>query len=196
MRNSSSRKLVVLWSLVASVALGTPALSSADPVQIISRNAWDAKPAITERTPPIKLVSTGKKLVAAENVMPLRGEAKYLTIHHTGRMPSRKELKQNLQEFQKQMFHYVIEYGQGKSKHIYLGDIPYHYFIDWTGAIGEGRELTYAAYSNTKYSTPIENHVTVVLDGNFEKDVPTNAQIASLINLLERNRSLPPLGNG
>lgn len=161
-----------------------PATSQAGP-SILSRASWGAEPAIEHRQPLIKEVKQGRNLVAAENFLTERKQAIYLTVHHTARKASKDTLAKNLRDFQKQMFGYTINYGHGRSKRVYLGDIPYHYFIDRNGEIGEGRELKFAAYSNTVYKTPIENHITVVLDGNFDNGRPTENQIASLINLLE-----------
>lgn len=169
-----------------AVTLLLPSEILAQQLDIVSRESWRAEPPIDQREPQIKTVKTGKHRVVAENQIPKRGEIKYLTIHHTARKASKLNLEKNLKAFQQQMFSYIIDYGNGVSKRIYLGDIPYHYFIDSEGKIGEGRELKYAAYSNTNYSTPIENHVTIVLDGNFEKDNPTDAQIFALTNLLKK----------
>lgn len=71
-------------------------------------------------------------------------------------------------------------------QHVKWGDIPYHFFVNKNGAVAEGRELRFAAGSNTIYKTPIENHITVVLDGNFEASEPTPSQLRALTNLLER----------
>lgn len=174
----------VLGSLAAIIVLSFPIISQSEPA-ILLRTEWKAKPAIENRTPQIKEVKTGKHLVAAENSMPKRKTAIYLTVHHTGRSASKSELPDNLKNFQELMFGYTINYGNGIKKEIHLGDIPYHYFIDRKGNIGEGRELKFAAYSNTIYETPIENHITVVLDGDFNEDKPSSNQIDSLTNLLE-----------
>jgi hypothetical protein len=188
-----STKLV--FALVLGTFLGTfQTVLGAEGVDILPRDRWGAQPAIERRTPTITVVESGRKRVAAENVMPRREKARYLTVHHTGRLASSRPLQQNLASFQRQMFDYHIDYGPGRSKRIYLGDIPYHYFIDKEGRIGEGRELKYAAYSNTVYETPIEQHITVVLDGNFQIVWPTKAQIASLTDLLThlaREHSIP-----
>lgn len=167
-----------------ATTLGFPTTSQAEP-SILSRASWGAQPAIEHRQPLITEVNRGRNLVAAENSLTERKQAIYLTVHHTARKASQETLAKNLKDFQKQMFDYTINYGHGRSKRVYLGDIPYHYFIDRNGEIGEGRELKFAAYSNTVYKTPIENHITVVLDGNFESSQPTENQIASLTNILE-----------
>ena len=85
------------------------------------------------------------------------------------------------------MFHYTVDDKKGEvktTKHIILRDTPYHYLIDSTGQVAEGRELRFSAYSNTQYITPIEKHITVVLGGDFDKVNPTNNQIQSLVLLL------------
>ncbi|MGZ5030110.1 MAG: peptidoglycan recognition protein family protein [Methylobacter sp.] len=178
-----NKRLSAVFIFIATT-LGFPTTSPAGP-SIVSRASWGAQPAIEHRHPLIKEVNQGHHLVAAENSLTERKQAIYLTVHHTARKASKDTLATNLKDFQKQMFGYTINYGNGRSKRIYLGDIPYHYFIDRNGEIGEGRELKFAAYSNTLYKTPIENHITVVLDGNFESSRPTKNQIASLTNLLE-----------
>ncbi|MDA7426281.1 peptidoglycan recognition protein family protein [Thalassococcus lentus] len=157
----------------------------ADALEILDRSQWGAAPAVTQRAKPIENRATGSRRVAAENAMPKRGEARYLTVHHTARTASAKPLAQNLKSFQRQMFSYRIDYGNGTEKQIFLGDLPYHFFISADGSIGEGRELRYAAYSNTTYSTPISQHITVVLDGNFERSEPTQEQLNALIALLD-----------
>jgi hypothetical protein len=178
-----NKRLSAVFMFMAT-PLGFPTTSPAEP-SIVSRASWGAQPAIEQRHPLIKEVNQGHHLVAAENSLTERKQAIYLTVHHTARKASNDTLANNLKDFQKQMFGYTINYGHGRSKRVYLGDIPYHYFIDRNGEIGEGRELKFAAYSNTLYKTPIENHLTVVLDGNFDSSRPTENQIASLTNLLE-----------
>jgi hypothetical protein len=57
-------------------------------------------------------------------------------------------------------------------------DIPYHYFIAHDGGIGEGRRLAYAGDTNTNYDPA--GHLLIVLEGNFEEEEPTVAQLESL----------------
>ncbi len=167
---------VAIGSIMAGTAFAQP--------DIVSREDWGAKPPIEKRVPALKNRAKGKRRVSAENVMPIRGDAKYLTVHHTARRASKRMLQRNLSSFQSQMFGYTIDYGNGTTKKIYLGDIPYHYFIDGAGRIAQGRQLKYAAYSNTVYKTPIEQHITVVLDGNFERSKPAASQVEALTALL------------
>ena len=183
MKSLCKESLLATVLLIITVFL-FPIISQAEPT-ILSRASWGARPAIAHRDPPIKEVTTGNHRVAVENFMPERKIALYLTVHHTARSASKLNLSDNLKSFQRQMFKYTIDYARGRSKEIHLGDIPYHYFIDRNGGIGEGRELKFAAYSNTVYKTPIENHITVTLDGNFNNNQPTKGQIDALTDLLE-----------
>jgi hypothetical protein len=153
-------------------------------IDVLGRDSWGAQPARVDRVPPIENVTSGKRRVSAENQMPAIGKVRYLTVHHTARSPSTRDLADNLRRFQKQMFSYDIDYGNGTRKKVMLGDLPYHFFIDGAGRIGEGRETRFAPYSNTQYATPIQQHVTVVLDGNFERTPPSTAQIDALVAVL------------
>jgi hypothetical protein len=155
-------------------------------VTITTREEWGAKPALLKRTPPIDQVKSGPLRVKSENTMPLRGTAKYLTVHHTGTPYKPQPFDLYLKNFQALMQRgYEIDSGAYKTQ-VYLGDVPYHFFIDETGLVAAGRELKFAAYSNTVYATPIEQHITVVLKGNFESQEPTPQQLSSLTDLLER----------
>jgi hypothetical protein len=178
-----SKKMVSalgLWSLVVPQA--APQAAQAE---ILSRNDWGAKPAIETRKPPIEIVSKGEKRVRAENTMPKRETAVFLTIHHTALPVKKIDVKEQLRQMQKLMQDgYTIDYPKYKAN-IFLGDIPYHFFIDDSGQVAEGRELRFAAYSNTVYLTPIAQHITIVLEGDFETEEPTKEQMASLIDLLE-----------
>jgi len=160
------------------------ASTSASAVEIISRAEWGAQNAISKRADPIEIVPTGNNRVAAENIMTPLGDVKYLTVHHSGTPSKTKPISKHMSDFQKLMFSYNIDYNNGVKKDIYLGDVPYHFLINRKGEVAEGRELLYAAYSNTVYKTPIEEHVTVVLDGNFDVEVPSKEQISSLTSLL------------
>ncbi|HWT00164.1 MAG TPA: peptidoglycan recognition family protein [Pyrinomonadaceae bacterium] len=57
-------------------------------------------------------------------------------------------------------------------------DVPYHYYIAADGRIAEGRDLKYVGDTNTDYDPA--GHALVVLEGNFEKEQPSPAQVESL----------------
>jgi N-acetyl-anhydromuramyl-L-alanine amidase AmpD len=146
-------------------------------VKILTRKEWGAQPA------------KEKENISARVEGPLvpRGQAVYLTVHHNQEPVKTLSLSQQLRDHQKLMFHYTIDDDKKvpkSTRHIILRDTPYHYFIDATGQVAEGRELRFAAYSNTEYLTPIAQHITIVLEGDFEKIEPTNAQVEALVELL------------
>ena len=121
----------------------------------------------------------------AENVMRPSEHPVYLTVHHNQEAVNDSPLPEQLRAHQKSMRKYSITNKEnGIKTNIFLGDTPYHYFIDSTGEIAEGRELKFSAYSNTEYLTPITKHVTVVLEGNFDTIEPTKEQLKSLTELL------------
>jgi N-acetyl-anhydromuramyl-L-alanine amidase AmpD len=62
------------------------------------------------------------------------------------------------------------------------GDLPYHFYIDAAGRIGEGRDVNYAGDSNTRYNTA--DRLQIVLEGNFDKDQPTPEQLRALDQLV------------
>jgi hypothetical protein len=60
-------------------------------------------------------------------------------------------------------------------------DVPYHFYVAADGRIAEGRDLRYAGDTNTDYDTA--GHILIVLEGNFEMEYPTQAQLDSLRRL-------------
>jgi hypothetical protein len=61
-------------------------------------------------------------------------------------------------------------------------DIPYHYYVDAEGQIAEGRETNFAGDTNTGYNT--SGFLQIVVEGDFEKEVPSKEQISALRTLL------------
>ena len=112
-----------------------------------------------------------------------------MTVHHTGtdkKYDLGVPLKQRVLAFQKlTQGGYDIEQG-GHKTWVFAGDIPYHYFMDETGAIAAGRDLSHAAHTNTTYLTPIAKHITVVLQGNFQTHEPSERQLDALVDLLAK----------
>jgi hypothetical protein len=104
-----------------------------------------------------------------------------LTIHHTATKPQPgKSLATKLKSLQR--FSQASEkLADGRLK-VAWGDIPYHYYIDVNGVVGEGREAKFIGDSNTNYD--LNGHLSVVLEGNFENEPPTPGQIESLVGLL------------
>ncbi len=62
------------------------------------------------------------------------------------------------------------------------GDIAYHLIIGIDGTVYEGRDPAYEGDTGTTYDTT--GHFLVVVEGNFNVDRPTEAQIDSLVAVL------------
>jgi N-acetyl-anhydromuramyl-L-alanine amidase AmpD len=60
-------------------------------------------------------------------------------------------------------------------------DVPYHFYIGADGQIAEGRDTAYAGDTNTDYDPT--GHILIVLEGNFEREMPSGAQSESLYRL-------------
>jgi N-acetylmuramoyl-L-alanine amidase len=171
-------------ALVISFLFSSPWVAFAQQ-EIMSRQQWSAHAAIAKRQPPIRTGRIDNTITVSENELIPRQKAEYLTVHHTA-VPAKPgmETAVKLRAFQQQMQNgYWIDTPSLRT-HVFLGDIPYHYYISAQGDVAEGRELEFAAYSNTQYRTPIVNHITVTLEGDFQTQKPSAEQISSLIELL------------
>ncbi|MEA2024771.1 MAG: N-acetylmuramoyl-L-alanine amidase [Actinomycetota bacterium] len=62
------------------------------------------------------------------------------------------------------------------------GDLAYHYIIGVDGTVYEGRGTRYAGATGTNYDPA--THLLIVVEGNFEHDRPTSAQIDALVRTL------------
>ena len=102
---------------------------------------------------------------------------RFITIHHTATL--RKPLvpiatkMRNLQAFSQR----DDKLDTGKFKPAWF-DIPYHFYIAADGQIAEGRRLKYVGDTNTEYDPA--GHALVVLEGSFNTEQPTPAQVTSM----------------
>ena len=62
------------------------------------------------------------------------------------------------------------------------GDLAYHFIIGVDGTVYEARDTVYEGATGTNYDP--NGHFLVVVEGNFETDVPTQAQLDSLVTVL------------
>lgn len=63
-----------------------------------------------------------------------------------------------------------------------LADLAYHVFVDRAGNLFEGRALSAAPDTFTDYDP--SGHFTACLDGNYDEQSPTRAQLDALVDLL------------
>ena len=61
-------------------------------------------------------------------------------------------------------------------------DVPYHYLLDLDGRIYEGRDWRYMGETNTTYDPG--GHFLISVIGNYERQEPTEAQIAAIADLM------------
>jgi len=62
------------------------------------------------------------------------------------------------------------------------GDIAYHLLIGIDGTVYQGRDPAYEGDTGTTYDTT--GHFLVVVEGNFDHEEPTRAQVESLVSVL------------
>ncbi len=154
------------------LCVATATAPAADRPEIVSRDAWKAKPA---------LKTVKMKPHTPQSIM----------IHHTAVRQNRKRdvgyKMRSLQAFSQS----TNKLASGKVKPAW-GDVPYHFYIGVSGRIAEGRSLGFAGDTNTGY--PTEGHIQIVVEGNFQKDTPTGKQLASmsaLVRWLAAERGIP-----
>lgn len=129
-------------------------------IDLVTRAEWGAKPALTGAIPHV---------------------LERITIHHTGVLSNPKRSLEDklrgLQAFSQR----EDKLANGKTKPAWP-DIPYHFYISIDGRIGEGREVQFAGDTNTEYDP--RGHLLIVVEGEFDQEKPTEAQMRSLENLL------------
>jgi hypothetical protein len=153
--------------LISTLILGIIAfvLTAAEPEQptttfpapkIISRKEWGANPPVAAMK---------------------EHSFKYITIHHSGTQskPDKSAFDKirGLQKFSQ----HENTLDNGKTKPVWP-DIPYHFYIVSSGEILEGRELKYVGDTNTEYDPT--GHILICLEGSFQTEQPTEAQMKSL----------------
>ena len=105
-----------------------------------------------------------------------------LTVHHSG-TPQHPE--RTPAETVRALYDFSVSsdtLGDGRPKRPWP-DVPYHFYISPDGTILEARDVAFEGDTNTRYD--LSGHVLIVVEGNFEVETPTDAQMASLLALSE-----------
>ena len=105
-----------------------------------------------------------------------------IILHHTGvRQKPGTSLEKKLRGLQSFSMNPGKVAGTGKKKPGW-GDMPYHFYIDVTGRIGEGRDPAFAGDTNTGYKT--DGFIQVVVEGEFGAEKPDPRQLRALDALM------------
>lgn len=157
--------------VLSATSLDVSSQSKQSSPSILSRKDWGAKDPVGE---------------AKEH------KIEFITIHHTATPQKPGTLigtkMRNLQAFSQR----EEKLASGKLKPVWF-DIPYHYYIAVDGQIAEGREIKYVGDTNTEYDPT--GHALVVLEGSFNTEQPSAAQIDALKKMvawLSRKYKVPP----
>ena len=163
MRTDGLRQCIAAGLVAAALGLAGAGLALAqgnEAPPIVPRSAWGAKPANTE--------------------MMQRQTPREIVIHHTA---ARQQPKLSLERKLRGLQGFSLNPGtvNGRPKAAW-GDMPYHFYIDAAGRIGEGRDVRYAGDTNTRYATA--NRIQVVVEGHFDKEQPSPGQLEALDRLV------------
>lgn len=141
---------------IALMVVASPAAA----LDIVTRNEWAAKLPLFE--------------MASQE--PVR-----ITIHHTGtpRRPA-KSIEQKLRSLQA-FSQSNDKLADGRRKKAWA-DVPYHFYVDALGQVAEGRDVNSVGDTNTNYDPT--GHIAVVVEGNFEVEIPSEDQKQALMELL------------
>ncbi len=141
---------------VAHAALTPNAMAQAGP---ISRAMWAAQPAVAARMRPHEISG--------------------IMVHHTS---ARQRPNITLRHKMRRLQRFSLRPGKVGQRHKPAwGDVPYHYYIDASGRLAEGRNLAYAGDTNTRYDT--SGWVQIVVEGDFTHEQPNPRQLATLDRL-------------
>ncbi|MEM1117842.1 MAG: peptidoglycan recognition family protein [Bacteroidota bacterium] len=156
--------LVVLATASGLAASGLAAQESTPlppGVAVVSRAEWGGPPPALPMIPQVPHV---------------------LTVHHTA-TPQRPD--RDPAETLQALYAFSVSdgpLGDGRPKRPWA-DVPYHFYIAPGGAILEARDVAFEGDTNTRYD--LSGHVLIVLEGNFDVEQPTEAQLSSLFSLSE-----------
>ena len=149
----------VLGAIVAVLVAGTAPAFAAEPLPILPRTDWGAKAPSLQMSPQVPT---------------------HVTFHHSaakqrpGKSTAAKML--SLQRFSQSR----EKLADGRTKTAWA-DVPYHFYIAADGSVAEGRDVSFAGDTNTNYDPA--GHIAIVLEGNFENELPGEAQIDAAIRL-------------
>lgn len=144
-------------------SVGGPAPRAAAPTGVVTRSQWGAMQPVTSR------------------LNPVGGPYSRITIHHSAEIPgiTLNGAYGNSVEALRKIQHHHIK-GQG------WGDVGYHYLIDSSGRVFEGRDDRYqGAHAGGNMNV---RNLGICLLGDYSGHTPSPEALASLEHLIEEYR--------
>lgn len=103
-----------------------------------------------------------------------------IIIHHTG---MRQQPRVSLEVKMRGLQNFGMTPGRvGALSKPAWGDIPYHFYVDFAGKIGEGRDIDFAGDSTTNFDN--DGRIQITVEGDFEHEEPSQEQLSSLTTLV------------
>lgn len=151
-----------VFGFSAAALVGSPStLVFPKSLGMITREEWGANPPVSEMK---------------------RHKPELITIHHTGtKQNTQRTIEDKLRGLQK-FSQREDKLASGKTKPAWP-DVPYHFYISVDGKLAEGRELNFVGDTNTEYDPT--GHLLVTLEGNFEEETPSDAQMKTTRKLVQ-----------
>ncbi len=159
-RKPGGRLYCALIFCLLAAAVGPAISGQVREPQIVRREAWGA-------LPPNADIMTEQK-------------PSEIIIHHTG---ERQQPKISLEAKLRGLQNFAMTPGRvGSLSKPAWGDVPYHYYIDVAGQIGEGRDPGFQGDAVTNFDN--EDRIQIVVEGDFDSEEPAKAQLETLTKLV------------
>jgi hypothetical protein len=172
---ASSRLPAPEWPDIPEVGVGAPPGAVCLPPKVDPSTGEVKAPAVCYSNGPVPFARPRAEWAAAGDVPNIKGmdrmlPPKYITIHHDGMTPfwGVTDLEARLR------LEWILNGHRGKG----WSDIGYHYIVDRSGNVWQGRDVTRWQGAHVKNRN--ENNIGVMCMGNFMLQRPSAAQIAGL----------------
>ena len=172
---ASSRLPAPEWPDIPEVGVGAPPGAVCLPPKVDPSTGEVKAPAVCYSNGPVPFARPRAAWAAAGDVPNIKGmdrmlPPKYITIHHDGMTPfwGVTDLEARLR------LEWILNGHRGKG----WSDIGYHYIVDRSGNVWQGRDVTRWQGAHVKNRN--ENNIGVMCMGNFMLQRPSAAQIAGL----------------
>ncbi|MHC4960341.1 MAG: peptidoglycan recognition protein family protein [Planctomycetota bacterium] len=176
---SISRRDLVKYGLCGGAGVLLPACGASEPYR--RRRAAGAGDATAQLALPRSMWTRAALEPSKANPM---GSVRYITVHHEGsHVRTLTDLHETAELLERLRRYQVNQLG--------WADIGYHYVIDRTGRVWTARLPDWQG-AHVRNNNP--NNLGVMVLGNFEKQQPTEAQLAmlpSVIGQLRREHNVP-----